>query len=112
MSYHPKYCTWAYVVSCLLDAVDGQAARALQQTSKIGAVLDMVTDRCVFAIALVQIVADARGTAARRHACCVIWLLLIQPTRFFSSSSLHWTLAVTTCTCIGSLPRSLVRLHP
>ncbi|KAF8078025.1 phosphatidylinositol synthase [Lyophyllum atratum] len=46
MSYHPKYCTLAYVVSCLLDAVDGQAARALNQTSKFGAVLDMVTDRC------------------------------------------------------------------
>ncbi|EGN95422.1 hypothetical protein SERLA73DRAFT_186404 [Serpula lacrymans var. lacrymans S7.3] len=46
MSYHPKYCTLAYVVSCLLDAVDGQAARALGQTSKFGAVLDMVTDRC------------------------------------------------------------------
>jgi len=46
MSYHPKYCTIAYCVSCLLDAVDGQAARALHQTSKFGAVLDMVTDRC------------------------------------------------------------------
>ncbi|TFY81767.1 hypothetical protein EWM64_g2244 [Hericium alpestre] len=46
MSYHPKYCTLAYAVSCLLDAVDGQAARALGQTSKFGAVLDMVTDRC------------------------------------------------------------------
>jgi len=46
MSYHPKYCTLLYVVSCLLDAVDGQAARALNQTSKFGAVLDMVTDRC------------------------------------------------------------------
>ncbi|KAI0065438.1 CDP-diacylglycerol-inositol 3-phosphatidyltransferase [Artomyces pyxidatus] len=46
MSYHPKYCTLAYSVSCLLDAVDGQAARALGQTSKFGAVLDMVTDRC------------------------------------------------------------------
>jgi CDP-diacylglycerol--inositol 3-phosphatidyltransferase len=46
MSYHPRYCTIAYVVSCLLDAVDGQAARALGQTSKFGAVLDMVTDRC------------------------------------------------------------------
>jgi CDP-diacylglycerol--inositol 3-phosphatidyltransferase len=45
MSYHPKYCTLAYVVSCLLDAVDGQAARALGQTSEFGAVLDMVTDR-------------------------------------------------------------------
>jgi len=47
MSYHPVYCTLLYGVSCLLDAVDGQAARALGQTSKFGAVLDMVTDRCV-----------------------------------------------------------------
>lgn len=47
MNYHPKYCTLAYGISCLLDAVDGQAARALGQTSKFGAVLDMVTDRCV-----------------------------------------------------------------
>jgi len=46
MSYHPKYCTLAYGVSCLLDAVDGHAARALGQASKFGAVLDMVTDRC------------------------------------------------------------------
>jgi CDP-diacylglycerol--inositol 3-phosphatidyltransferase len=49
MSYHPKYCTLAYVISCLLDAVDGQAARYLGQTSEFGAVLDMVTDRLVFA---------------------------------------------------------------
>ena len=45
MSYHPIYCTLLYSISCLLDAVDGQAARALGQTSKFGAVLDMVTDR-------------------------------------------------------------------
>lgn len=45
MSWHPKYCTVLYAISCLLDAVDGQAARALGQTSKFGAVLDMVTDR-------------------------------------------------------------------
>ena len=48
MSYHPKYCTLLYCISCLLDAVDGQAARALGQTSKFGAVLDMVTDRCEY----------------------------------------------------------------
>lgn len=45
MRDHPKYCTLLYGVSCLLDAVDGYAARALNQTSKFGAVLDMVTDR-------------------------------------------------------------------
>lgn len=34
-----------YAASCLLDAVDGHAARLLNQCSKLGAVLDMVTDR-------------------------------------------------------------------
>jgi len=46
MSYHPIYCTVLYTISQLLDAVDGQAARALGQSSKFGGVLDMVTDRC------------------------------------------------------------------
>ncbi|GAA5966116.1 hypothetical protein JCM21900_004940 [Sporobolomyces salmonicolor] len=46
MPTHPKFCTVAYCISALLDAVDGQAARALGQTSKFGAILDMVTDRC------------------------------------------------------------------
>lgn len=45
MPFHPKYCATTYLISELLDAVDGQAARALGQTSKFGAVLDMVTDR-------------------------------------------------------------------
>lgn len=52
MPTHPKACTIAYGVSCLLDAVDGQAARALGQSSKFGAVLDMVTDRCTTACLL------------------------------------------------------------
>ncbi|KAK9235909.1 CDP-alcohol phosphatidyltransferase-domain-containing protein [Lipomyces kononenkoae] len=46
MRYHPKICTWLYVVSCLLDAFDGAAARKFNQSTKFGAILDMVTDRC------------------------------------------------------------------
>ncbi|RUP52367.1 hypothetical protein BC936DRAFT_145607 [Jimgerdemannia flammicorona] len=46
MPNHPVVCVTLYVISCLLDAVDGHAARALDQCSKFGAVLDMVTDRC------------------------------------------------------------------
>lgn len=46
MSLHPKVCTVFYCVSCLLDALDGAAARRLGQTSSFGAILDMVTDRC------------------------------------------------------------------
>ncbi|KAK9449793.1 CDP-alcohol phosphatidyltransferase-domain-containing protein [Limtongia smithiae] len=46
MRYHPKVCTWLYIVSCLLDAFDGAAARKYDQATKFGAILDMVTDRC------------------------------------------------------------------
>ena len=35
----------AYFISFILDAFDGMAARAAKQTSKLGATLDMVTDR-------------------------------------------------------------------
>ncbi|KAI9311720.1 CDP-alcohol phosphatidyltransferase-domain-containing protein [Dichotomocladium elegans] len=45
MPWHPKVCTTLYCISCLLDAVDGNAARYFDQCSKFGAVLDMVTDR-------------------------------------------------------------------
>ena len=38
-----------YFLSYALDAVDGVAARALQQTSRLGALLDMVTDRAATA---------------------------------------------------------------
>ncbi|KXS09766.1 hypothetical protein M427DRAFT_63500 [Gonapodya prolifera JEL478] len=46
MPWHPHYATTLYTTSCLLDAVDGLAARAFDQSTKFGAVLDMVTDRC------------------------------------------------------------------
>nr|ALS04854.1 CDP-diacylglycerol--inositol 3-phosphatidyltransferase-like protein [Pseudodiaptomus poplesia] len=38
--------SWCYILSGLLDAVDGHAARMLGQSSKFGAMLDMLTDRC------------------------------------------------------------------
>ena len=34
-----------YFISFILDAFDGMVARAYKQTSKLGATLDMVTDR-------------------------------------------------------------------
>ena len=34
-----------YFISFILDAFDGMVARAAHQTSKLGATLDMVTDR-------------------------------------------------------------------
>lgn len=53
MSYHPTTCAVLYALSCLLDALDGYAARRFNQSTKFGAVLDMVTDRCTTACLLV-----------------------------------------------------------
>lgn len=38
--------SWCYLLSGFLDAFDGHAARALNQSTKFGAMLDMLTDRC------------------------------------------------------------------
>jgi CDP-diacylglycerol--inositol 3-phosphatidyltransferase len=46
MPVHPRRCSAIYATSCLLDALDGYFARKLNQHTKFGAVLDMVTDRC------------------------------------------------------------------
>ncbi|KAJ5901687.1 hypothetical protein N7495_002215 [Penicillium taxi] len=53
MPLHPRTCSLLYTVSCLLDALDGYAARYFNQSTTFGAVLDMVTDRCTTACLLV-----------------------------------------------------------
>lgn len=46
MPLHPRTCSLLYSISALLDALDGYAARVFEQSTRFGAVLDMVTDRC------------------------------------------------------------------
>ena len=53
MPLHPRTCCFLYTVSCLLDGLDGYAARYFNQSTNFGAVLDMVTDRCTTACLLV-----------------------------------------------------------
>jgi CDP-diacylglycerol--inositol 3-phosphatidyltransferase len=53
MPLHPRTCCLLYTISCLLDALDGLAARHFGQSTRFGAVLDMVTDRCTTACLLV-----------------------------------------------------------
>ncbi|KAF6737329.1 CDP-diacylglycerol--inositol 3-phosphatidyltransferase [Oryzias melastigma] len=52
-------CPWPavffYLLSGLLDAFDGHAARALNQSTKFGAMLDMLTDRCATMCLLVNL---------------------------------------------------------
>ncbi|KAF4988477.1 hypothetical protein FGRMN_9728 [Fusarium graminum] len=53
MPLHPRTTSFLYSVSCLLDALDGYAARIYEQSTRFGAVLDMVTDRCTTACLIV-----------------------------------------------------------
>lgn len=53
MPLHPRTCFGLYSVSCILDALDGLAARQYNQSTTFGAVLDMVTDRCTTSCLLV-----------------------------------------------------------
>lgn len=55
MPIHPRTCTLLYSISCLLDALDGYAARHFSQSTRFGAVLDMVTDRCTTSCLLVYL---------------------------------------------------------
>ncbi|KAI0928567.1 hypothetical protein AcW1_005771 [Taiwanofungus camphoratus] len=87
MSYHPKYCTLAYCFSCLLDAADGYAARALGQSSKFGAVLDMVTDRCTTSSLLCYLSSAYPGYA-------IVFQVLI--TIDFSSHYMHMYSSLVT----------------
>ncbi|KAG8770395.1 CDP-diacylglycerol-inositol 3-phosphatidyltransferase [Ceratobasidium sp. 428] len=87
MGTHPNTCTLLYGVSCLLDAVDGQAARALNQTSKFGAVLDMVTDRCTTSCLLCYL-------ASRYTSYATLFQMLI--TLDFSSHYMHMYSSLVT----------------
>ncbi|CDZ97046.1 mitochondrial carrier [Phaffia rhodozyma] len=58
MPNHPKLFTALYFLSSILDVADGHAARALKQTSKFGAVLDMVTDRSATACLLAHLAGE------------------------------------------------------
>jgi CDP-diacylglycerol--inositol 3-phosphatidyltransferase len=62
MNRHPRVFTLIYFVSSILDVADGKAARMLDQTSKFGGVLDMVTDRWAQRSSLACI--EPKGAAA------------------------------------------------
>ncbi|WFD42546.1 CDP-diacylglycerol--inositol 3-phosphatidyltransferase [Malassezia psittaci] len=80
MRDNPKVCTLLYCISCLLDAFDGMFARLLDQSTRFGAVLDMVTDRCTTSCLLCFL-------AAAYPRCALLFQFLV--TLDFSSHYIH-----------------------
>ena len=71
-------CLLVYFLSFACDAVDGKAARAFNQSSRLGAVLDMATDRVATAGLLALLCKFAPGYY-------LLWILLIM-----LDVSSHW----------------------
>ncbi|XP_072423574.1 CDP-diacylglycerol--inositol 3-phosphatidyltransferase isoform X1 [Chiloscyllium punctatum] len=55
MPSDPALATCLYLLSSFLDSLDGHAARLLNQCSKFGMMLDMLTDRCATMCLLVNL---------------------------------------------------------
>lgn len=55
MPTHPIIAASTYILSGFLDNFDGHAARCLNQGTKFGAMLDMLTDRCVTACLMMML---------------------------------------------------------
>ena len=55
MRSFPVCAVLCYLLSALLDAFDGYAARTLNQSTRFGAMLDMLTDRCATMCLLVNL---------------------------------------------------------
>lgn len=70
MKNHPIWTLILYGVSGFLDAFDGYAARKLNQGTRFGAVLDMVTDRCATSSLICYL-------CVLYPQYCVFWQLLV-----------------------------------
>ncbi|CAH1231220.1 CDIPT [Branchiostoma lanceolatum] len=78
MPYNPIIGSICYIISGMLDAVDGYAARALNQSSRVGAMLDQLTDRV--------------GTCGLLMVLCMLyprWAILFQISTALDITS-HW----------------------
>lgn len=71
-----------YVINFILDAVDGFLARALNQTSRFGAALDMILDRLGSALLFIALTLQHESS---------VWLNLL-----FLDIASHWFLTLAT----------------
>jgi CDP-diacylglycerol--inositol 3-phosphatidyltransferase len=79
---HPLRTVLLYFLSFVCDELDGRAARAFGQSSTLGAVLDMVTDRVATAC-LLAIVGALYGAACPAALLCALMLVALDV-------SSHW----------------------
>jgi uncharacterized membrane protein YhaH (DUF805 family) len=89
MRWHPKYCTWLYIVSCLLDAFDGMAARRFGQSNSLRflcIIFCWLTRVCYFSK---QIWGCSRYGYRSMHYCLPAMLSVLRLSRVYSILSDH-----------------------
>ncbi|CAJ1027407.1 CDP-alcohol phosphatidyltransferase, putative [Leishmania lindenbergi] len=73
---YPALCLLLYTVSFVLDAVDGKVARALDQCSHLGSILDMLTDRASTA-GFLLVLDGLLQPMPYRYTCALAMLLFL-----------------------------------
>ena len=80
---YPAWCLGLYTASFIFDAVDGWAARKLNQCSSFGAILDMFSDRAATA-ALIVIVSHVLGPLTALEAFAASMLVFLDVASHFA----------------------------
>lgn len=96
MRWHPKYCTWLYIVSCLLDAFDGMAARRFGQS-----IISFYNDWSFPQQANLELFSTWWPIVALPLVFSAFCARRILRTLSISRQSFLWTLLPTICICTG-----------
>lgn len=92
-SEQPTYAVVIWVVSALLDLLDGPLARFLNQTSQFGVVLDIVADNVLRSCVWVAVSGASSSTLYKMVACfflCLEWLTMLSTQLHAASDGAHW----------------------
>jgi len=87
---HPRLAVGTWIFSASLDLLDGALARALNQTSSLGILLDIVADNILRTTIWI---AAAHTDGLRLQACLVIsleWITMLSTQLHATQSGSHW----------------------
>ena len=101
---NPWIAMCSYIFSALLDAVDGHVARMFNQSTRFGAMLDMLTDRCALLGLVVGLTIFYPQYAFFFQLSAIIdvashWLFMV--TTYFCGKNSHKSVSVTDNAIIG-----------
>lgn len=103
MIRHPMYCTFFYLASISLGTVDGMIARGLGQTSRFGAVMDMIIERYASSEQVKKCWLKSTEDVRHPYSRAIYHLYIQAAMPSFSKFQSCSNSRVFICICIGKL---------